>query len=152
MTDVYIDFPTVDDVEVGDKGPEVTVENVDRMDFARYAGASGDFSPNHLDEKFVTEERGDPAVYAQGMLVMGFASHMVTDWFSLHGIRRFKARFIDRVWPGDTITVRGEIVDISEEGGRSHADVDVFAQNQDESTVLVCEVTVALPSGEPTEE
>ena len=42
-----------DAVKVGDPIVTITIENVSRPDFVRYAGASGDFVPLHYDQTFV---------------------------------------------------------------------------------------------------
>ena len=68
-----------DSVKVGDVTPTVTIENVTRPDFVRYAGASGDFVPLHYDQTFV-EAAGIPTVFAQGMLTAGCLSRCLTDY------------------------------------------------------------------------
>jgi acyl dehydratase len=45
----------------------------------RYAGASGDFNVIHWNERVATEV-GLPDVIAHGMLTMGLAVQVVTDW------------------------------------------------------------------------
>ncbi len=41
---------TVDGLEPGDAGPTVVVPDLERQQFVKYAGASGDFNPIHYDE------------------------------------------------------------------------------------------------------
>ncbi|MBN4844932.1 acyl dehydratase, partial [Staphylococcus sp. EG-SA-29] len=48
-------------------------------DLIRYAGASGDFNPIHWNQRFA-EAVGLPGVIAHGMLTMGAAVQLVTDW------------------------------------------------------------------------
>lgn len=50
-----------------------------RSDLVKYAGASGDFNPIHINERFATEV-GLPGVIAHGMLTMGVAIDVVTAW------------------------------------------------------------------------
>lgn len=50
-----------------------------RADLVRYAGASGDFNPIHYSERFAAQA-GLPGVIAHGMLTMGLALRVVTDW------------------------------------------------------------------------
>lgn len=50
-----------------------------RADLAAYAKASGDMNPIHRDEAFA-KEVGLPDVIAHGMLTMGRAIKVVTDW------------------------------------------------------------------------
>jgi acyl dehydratase len=50
-----------------------------RATLVRYAGASGDFNPIHFSDHFATN-LGLPGVIAHGMLTMGIALRVVTDW------------------------------------------------------------------------
>jgi acyl dehydratase len=52
---------------------------VTRADLVRYAGASGDFNVIHWNER-VAKDVGLPDVIAHGMLTMGLAIQVVTDW------------------------------------------------------------------------
>lgn len=133
------------DVAVGDTGPEVVVEDLEREDFVRYAGASGDFNPIHYDEPYATAA-GNPSVFGQGMLVAGFASHMVADWFGLAAVKRFGVRFRARVWPGDTVTVTGEVTEVTRHDDGATVEATVEATNQDGDVVLGGQVTADVPA------
>lgn len=50
-----------------------------RADLVRYAGASGDFNPIHWSERAASAV-GLSSVIAHGMLTMGRALRVVTDW------------------------------------------------------------------------
>ena len=50
-----------------------------RADLVRYAGASTDFNPIHWSDRKAAE-LGLPSVIAHGMLTMGTALRVVTDW------------------------------------------------------------------------
>jgi len=50
-----------------------------RADLVRYAGASGDFNPIHWSDA-AAASLGLPDVIAHGMLTMGTALRVVTDW------------------------------------------------------------------------
>jgi acyl dehydratase len=52
---------------------------VTRADLVRYAGASGDFNVIHWNER-IAKDVGLPNVIAHGMLTMGLAIQLVTDW------------------------------------------------------------------------
>ena len=95
-------------IKVGDAIPTVTIDNVSRPDFVRYAGASGDFVPLHYDQTFV-EAAGIPTVFAQGMWTAGCLSRCLTDYAGAGQVRHFKVRFARQVWPGDTLTCRGTV-------------------------------------------
>jgi acyl dehydratase len=65
-------------VEVGTTLAPLTV-SFTRADLVRYAGASTDFNPIHYSDRQATAV-GLPGVVAHGMLTMGAALRVVTDW------------------------------------------------------------------------
>lgn len=65
-------------VEPGTVLPPLTV-HVTRTDLVRYAGASTDFNPIHHSER-AAHELGLDDVIAHGMLTMGTALRVVTNW------------------------------------------------------------------------
>lgn len=122
-------------VKVGDKLPELVIENLTRTDFVRYAGASGDFNPIHHDETFA-KQAGNPTVFAMGMLNAGFLSKCLSDYVGRPRIKRFKVRFATRVWPGDTITCGGTVTKVEREGGKTVIEGDLQAVNQKGEVVI----------------
>jgi acyl dehydratase len=69
---------SADAIEVGTQLPPLTV-HLTRADLVRYAGASGDFNPIHWSDRAATA-LGLEGVLAHGMLTMGTALRVVTDW------------------------------------------------------------------------
>jgi acyl dehydratase len=116
-------------VKIGDSLPVVTIDNVSRPDFVRYAGASGDFVPLHYDQSFV-EAAGIPTVFAQGMWTAGGLSRCLTDYAGAGSVRRFKVRFARQVWPGDTLTCRGKVTGKNDRNGEKLIEGDVEVVNQ----------------------
>ncbi|HEY8206128.1 MAG TPA: MaoC/PaaZ C-terminal domain-containing protein, partial [Myxococcaceae bacterium] len=116
-------------VRVGDELPAVAKAPIDRVQLARYAGASGDFNPVHVDESYA-RSIGMPSVYAPGMLVMGFLGQLVSDWARGAQLRKYNVKFVKIVWPGDTVVCKGRVTDRWGEGGRYFADIDLWAENQ----------------------
>lgn len=139
MTD---DLPSAADLEVGDEGPELVVEDVERRDFVKYAGASGDFNPIHYDETYA-REAGNEGVFGQGMLTAGYAATMVSDWFGVGNVTRFSVRFRDRLWPGDTLSVTGEVTEVGPDGTVT---AEVVVANQDDEPLVTGEVEADLPN------
>jgi acyl dehydratase len=116
-------------VRVGDELPALAKSPVDRVQLSRYAGASGDFNPMHVDETYA-KSVGMPSVYAPGMLVMGFLGQLISDWARGGQLRKYNVRFVKMVWPGDTVVCKGRVTDRFGEQGRYHAELDVWAENQ----------------------
>jgi len=145
MTDAYEQAVTAADLAVGDTGPEVVVEDLERRDFVTYAGASGDFNPIHYDEP-LADAAGYDSVFAQGMLTAGFAAHAVSDWFGLGNVRSFDVRFEAQVWPGDTVTAVAEVTAVERDGDTATVEADVRVTNQEGEPVATGEASAELPA------
>ena len=117
------------------------VEDLTRTQIVQYAGASGDYNPVHSDEKFVTEVAGYPTVFAHGMLTMGMTGRMITNYVGDGQLTYYGVRFVNQVWPGDTLTARAEIAAIREENGVTLVDLAISTTNQDENFVLTGNAT-----------
>ena len=90
-----------------------TAMTIDRARLVRYAGASGDFNPIHYRDD-VAAAVGLPGVLAHGMLTMGAAGSVATDWLGAAArVQDYQARFTRRVpvdaAEGATVTVTATI-------------------------------------------
>jgi acyl dehydratase len=112
------------EMSVGDRALTVTLGPLDRRDFVRYAGASGDFNPIHYDEPYARAS-GNPSVFGQGMFTAGVAAHAVADWLGLGSVRSFEVRFRSRVWPGDTLETTVEATGIERVDAGERVAVDL---------------------------
>jgi acyl dehydratase len=131
-------------VKVGDELPPLVKPPVDRSQVARFAGASGDYGPLHVDEPFA-RNAGFPSILVHGMLPMGFLAELATDWLRGARIRRFSSRFVKIVWPGDVVTVRGRVADRRfEPAGKYAVDIEVWGENQRGELVVRGAVTAQL--------
>ena len=126
----------VGDVAIGDTRSMVVVDNLTRTQIVMYAGASGDYNPLHTDEVYTTKVAGYPSTFAHGMLSMGASGRVLTDWFGVDRLTRYGVRFVNQVWPGDTLTATVTVTAIREEGGRHLVDVAVTTTNQDGKPVV----------------
>jgi len=75
---------------------------------ARYAAASGDHNPLHLDQDFAAATQFGGTI-AHGMLLLAYLSEMLTAAFGGRWLEggRLKVRFRGPARPGDTIMVTG---------------------------------------------
>ncbi len=131
-------------IKVGDTYSEVLVEDLKRTQLVQYAGASGDYNPVHTDEKFVTEIAGYPTVFAHGMLTMGMTGKLLTNYVGDARLTNYGVRFVNQVWPGDTLTATAEVTAIREEDGVQLVDLDITTVNQDDVKVLTGTATARL--------
>ena len=104
--------------EVGTVLPPLTVRFT-RETLVRYAGASGDFNPIHYSGHAATAV-GLPDVIAHGMLTMGTALRLVTDWAGPQSaVLSYAARFTRPVavpddGVGATLDVSGTVTAITD--------------------------------------
>jgi acyl dehydratase len=95
---------------------EQVVQTIERADLVRYAGASGDFNPIHWNDESARSV-GLPGVIAHGMFSMGIAARMISAFArDPAAIKRLRVRFSSMIQPGQTMTVSGEVAEVS--GGR----------------------------------
>jgi len=131
-------------LQVGDTHTKVLVDDLTRTQIVQYAGASGDYNPVHSDEKFVTEIAGYPTVFAHGMLTMGMTGTLLTDWVGDGRLTNYGVRFVNQVWPGDTLTATAEVSAIRNEDGQAMADLTITTVNQADTPVLTGTATARL--------
>ena len=92
---------------------EITFESIQKIDddqTFRYAEASGDRNPIHVDKDFAKNMAGLPGIIVHGMCTMAFVSKAILDEACGSDpllLRRIKVRFSKPVFPGQTITTRG---------------------------------------------
>jgi acyl dehydratase len=117
-------------VKVGDQLPPLTKPPITTRQLVQYAGASGDFNRIHYDEPFA-RAAGYPQVIAHGMLSMGFFGELVGAWAGGPArLARLSARFKAVTFPGDVITVAGQVAAIDERDGRRIVELSLVARNQ----------------------
>ena len=120
------------DFESLDKGAPIdglSIPALTRVTLARFAGASDDYNPVHLDDKGAAAT-GKPSVFAPTTLIMGYVGRMVERWLVGAALKRFELKVVRLVWPGDVLTCRGTIIDKREEDGAYIIDADISADNQ----------------------
>jgi acyl dehydratase len=131
-------------LKVGDSRTEVVLDNISRTRIVMYAGASGDYNPLHSDELYTKEVAGYPSVFAHGMLSMGATGRVLTDWVGNGRLTKYGVRFVNQVWPGDTLTATATVEAIREEDGKHLVDFTVSTVNQDGKPVVTGSATAVV--------
>jgi acyl dehydratase len=131
-------------LKIGESRTAVVLENVSRTRLVMYAGASGDYNPLHTDEVYVTQVAGYPTVFAHGMLSMGATGKLLTDWVGNGRLTKYGVRFVNQVWPGDTLTATATVEAIRDENGTRSADFSVTTVNQDGAPVITGTATATI--------
>ena len=114
-----------------------------RTDFVRFAGANGDFNPNHHDDTYAAAS-GFPSAFAPGMLQGGYAGRLISEWVGPAALRTLRIRFSAQAWPGDMVICRAKVVRRFEEGGERRVEIEAEAVNQNGET-LIKALAVAAP-------
>lgn len=130
-------------LQVGDEVPSWQSPPLDRLQLARYAGASGDFNPLYLDEPFA-RAAGFRSVIVPGPLAMGALSQMLTEWLKGPLLRRLNAKFLKILWPGDTLTCHGRVTGKRREGTDYLVEIDLWIENQEGEMAVRGMATAAL--------
>jgi acyl dehydratase len=120
---------------------------VTRTDLVRYQGASGDFNPLHHDEEFA-RSAGLPAPLSLGMYQAGLLATFATDWLGAEAVRRFRVRFAEQVFPGDTLTCSGTVVREYTQDGEARVDVELACTRQNGGVAVRGWATFVAPTGE----
>ncbi len=125
--------------------PEL-VKEITQADINRYAEASGDYNPIHIDEAFAA---GTPlkGTIAHGMLVLAFVSEMLARTFgdAWDESGRLFVKFKSPTRPGDTVTVSGQIDALSAESDIVLATCSVVCRNQADEVLVSGEARVRIP-------
>jgi 3-hydroxybutyryl-CoA dehydratase len=121
-------------------------KTVSESDVYLFAGITGDFSGNHVNEEFMRSSMFGRRI-AHGALLVGFMSTTSTLMIERSLQRGLEStpvslgydrvRFLKPVFIGDTVTVRYEIVEVDPETSRTRAVVEVL--NQRNEVVAVAE-------------
>lgn len=120
----------------------VFTKTVGETDVYLFAGITGDFAPNHVNESYMKKSSYGTR-QAHGALMVGFmstASSLVTASARTEeetpvSLGYDRVRFILPVYLGDTISAHYEIVAVDEERRRAEGAIEIF--NQDGKLVSV---------------
>lgn len=132
------------ELSVGDTHSAVLVRDLRRVQVIQYAGASGDFSPQHTDEVYNTQVAGYPTVFAHGMLTMGMTGRLLTDWLGDARLTHFGMRFLGQVWPGDDLVARATVEALDRRDGEPVVELSVVTVNQHGQPVVSGYATARL--------
>ena len=107
-------------MQTGDKLPELKV-TPDKYLTVRYAGASGDFNPIHIDEEFA-KQVGLPGRILHGLWTMAQVARAQTEaGGGPHTLRRLSVQFRGMGLLEREITVTGEVAGVADGVATVHA-------------------------------
>jgi acyl dehydratase len=128
-------------MNAGDRIPELKV-TPDRYLTYRYAGASGDFNPIHIDEEFA-KQVGLPGRILHGLWTMAQVARAQTDaGGGPESLRRLAVQFRGMGVPEAELTVTGEVREVRD----GVAFIDTRAVQNDNAIIRNAEAEVRLPT------
>jgi len=133
-------------VLVGAALPEFA-RQVTQADIGRYAEASGDYNPIHIDPEFAatTPLKG---TIAHGMLVLAFISEMLARVFgdAWDESGQLSIKFRSPARPGDTLSVGGTVDSVQDDSDIVLATCSLWCRNQSDEVVVSGEARVRIPA------
>ena len=128
-------------MNVGDSIPELKV-TPDRYLTYRYAGASGDFNPIHIDEEFA-KQVGLPGRILHGLWTMAQVARAQTEAAGgPESLRRLAVQFRGMGVPEAEVTVTGEVREVRD----GVAVIDTRAEQNGNAIIRNAEAEVRLPT------
>lgn len=129
----------------GDSLPTVR-KTVTQSMIDRYAEASGDFNPVHIDPKFASGSQFGSTI-AHGMMIAAMVSQTMTTAFQRSWVEtgRLKLRFRAPVRPGETVESYGRVKRVESEDGdrRLVCAIGVRKENGEDAITGEARVSVA---------
>ena len=116
------------DVRVGDELP-VFVRQPGFHHWNRYAAVNDEFVPIHMDDE-AGRAAGYPSAFGQGNLQWAYLHDVLRQWMGDEGkIERIACSFRGANVKGQTVTARGRVTAVSEDGGRRVVELEVWTEN-----------------------
>lgn len=120
-------------------GDQVTFsKTVGEADVYLFAGITGDFAPNHINEAFMRKTAFGRRI-AHGALLVGYMSTASTKILERNSgapgsdtpvsLGYDRVRFVRPVYIGDTITVRYVVESVDPQAQRTRAKIEVSSEN-----------------------
>ena len=127
---------------IGNKLPDL-VKQVSQESINRYAEATGDFNPIHVDEEFARKTPFKGTI-AHGFYILAFLSELMTRHFGRKWVEEgtLDARFKKPVKPGDMVTVKAILADRKKAGDRTLLVFDAVWENQHSEAVITGQALV----------
>lgn len=134
----FEDVSEGDEITVLEKGP------IEHPQLVRYACASGDHNPIHLDNDAARKSKLD-GVIAHGMLSMGFLGQVMTDWIGEGELKKLSVSFRGMVKLGDVLRCQGKVIKKFEQDAEHCVECELLITNQNGDSLTTGRAVASLP-------
>lgn len=134
-------------IAVGDMIEALVKPAISRIQIAKFAAASQDFNPLHVDEEYAKAE-GFGGIFVHSQLVFGLVEEAILGLADNLEIRSISATFHKLVWPGDSLSAKGLVNNHYQKEHEHCIDLDVWVENQNQDVVLKGKATCVLEAEE----
>ncbi len=133
-----------DDVELGDRLPELTI-TVDETQMFFFSAATYNGHRIHYDKDWARGVEGYDDVLVQGPLQAALLARAITDWVGGRGrLVNYSVQNRGVAYPGQPLTFGGTVTGKRESDGRALVDLDISGRRGDE-VLMPGTATVELP-------
>ena len=101
----------ITNILVGHEIPEVIIEPLQQQDLIKYAKASGDYNPIHLDKNFANNI-GLDNVIVHGMLIMAHLGKSIANSMTMSYLKHFSVQFSSITNLGEKLICSGQVIKI----------------------------------------
>jgi len=102
---------------------------------------------NYHNDREAAKKTGFPDIVVQGMMSICFISEMMAERFGAGWIAggKLDVNLVNIVWGSDRLTARGFVRELTPEGARQRAHLDVWAEKDDGTKVTVGRASAVIP-------
>tara|TARA_B100001173_G_scaffold30728_1_gene23897 strand:- start:1484 stop:1894 length:411 start_codon:yes stop_codon:yes gene_type:complete len=104
----------ITNIIVGHEIPEVIIEPLQQQDLIKYAKASGDYNPIHLDKNFANNI-GLDNVIVHGMLIMAHLGKSIANSMTISYLKHFSVQFSSITTLGEKLICSGQVIKIEKD-------------------------------------
>jgi acyl dehydratase len=131
-------------IEVGDSIPEF-VRETGFHNWNRFAAVQYEFVPIHMDDE-AGQAAGYPTAFGMGNLQWSYLHNLLRGWIGEEGrIVSVSCQFRAPNIKGQTVTAKGTVTAVREEGGERFVDLEVWTEEQSGQQLAPGSATVAFP-------
>ena len=104
----------ITNIIVGNEIPEVIIEPLQQQDLIKYAKASGDYNPIHIDKNFANNV-GLDNVIVHGMLIMAHLGKSIANSMTIPYLKHFSVQFSSITTLGEKLICSGQVIKIEKD-------------------------------------